>query len=677
MVSFQSVHKDSLVVPSIVAEYSTLCLCWLATYTLLPVSFLPVEYVIGLGASRRRIPRHLAMSSLPGSLGMGPSPIPCRMLEREVRSCGRAENSAGSTQRTMTGMSEQEVLWRNPTSSSSLSQMPHYGVIPMDCANSCRICKSQDFRKWESCRTMSLVGGFSRRYPVSPAPSYRRRSILASITLIGSQDLAVKSRTHLFPHSPLECGDVGFHGVATSVVFGTAGFRFENLSPICTWCKIKYAKDGKKFLGYTDNLCIESQCFPSKNTCLRSDSNQQPSSAVVRRINKRGWLGSNQQTHLASRNFAFRRTHPRCELATDHVLASRHSLRGTFVHFACHLPRPILLNVARRPSGPESPTRLEFLLLPGHLTTTTLLLVLPWGGGGGRGGAQFHCLRSGGRSVTTTHSSKYDYCPPTQLGDATQEQYRGVRDYGTKGDPERTRQQAKRRRKTRSRRRREEDERTKKARKEVKFSVCDVGARLRVCVTRVTSGQQRLALRMRIDRSPPPSSEYVVRESNTSGLEEHWPITEQQDFFKLPGFRHSGREVVCRGLTGFEYVLLILWSQLQDCFVEGANFCDSFTLYKLYVGNLAAEVNEGALRQLFQEQGLSCTTILVKRGGYAFVECTDQSAADKAIDKLNAKEEIYSQSNVLELRPNNELFEASVNMTAITKIIGLIWDSRF
>ncbi|XP_063223696.1 insulin-like growth factor 2 mRNA-binding protein 2 isoform X2 [Bacillus rossius redtenbacheri] len=56
---------------------------------------------------------------------------------------------------------------------------------------------------------------------------------------------------------------------------------------------------------------------------------------------------------------------------------------------------------------------------------------------------------------------------------------------------------------------------------------------------------------------------------------------------------------------------------------------------KLYVGNLAADTNEGALRQLFQEQGLSCTTILVKRGGYAFVECTDQSAADNAIDKLN------------------------------------------
>ncbi|KAJ8887909.1 hypothetical protein PR048_007393 [Dryococelus australis] len=40
--------------------------------------------------------------------------------------------------------------------------------------------------KWESCRTMPFVGGFSRG------------SILTSIALIGSQDLAVKSRPNLF-----------------------------------------------------------------------------------------------------------------------------------------------------------------------------------------------------------------------------------------------------------------------------------------------------------------------------------------------------------------------------------------------------------------------------------------------------------------------------------------------
>ncbi|KAJ8874562.1 hypothetical protein PR048_025425 [Dryococelus australis] len=42
--------------------------------------------------------------------------------------------------------------------------------------------RSPDFRKWESCRTMPLVGGFSRGSPVSPSPSFRHRSIFTSIT---------------------------------------------------------------------------------------------------------------------------------------------------------------------------------------------------------------------------------------------------------------------------------------------------------------------------------------------------------------------------------------------------------------------------------------------------------------------------------------------------------------
>ncbi|KAJ8888026.1 hypothetical protein PR048_007511 [Dryococelus australis] len=48
-----------------------------------------------------------------------------------------------------------------------------------------------DFRLRESCRTMPLMVGFSLGSPVSPALSFRRCSILTSITLIGSQDLDV------------------------------------------------------------------------------------------------------------------------------------------------------------------------------------------------------------------------------------------------------------------------------------------------------------------------------------------------------------------------------------------------------------------------------------------------------------------------------------------------------
>ncbi|KAJ8888200.1 hypothetical protein PR048_007687 [Dryococelus australis] len=55
---------------------------------------------------------------------------------------------------------------------------------------------------WESCRTMPLVGRFSRGYPVSPAPSFRRYFI-HGFNLIGTQDHDVKRRPNLFTHSSL------------------------------------------------------------------------------------------------------------------------------------------------------------------------------------------------------------------------------------------------------------------------------------------------------------------------------------------------------------------------------------------------------------------------------------------------------------------------------------------
>ncbi|KAJ8872772.1 hypothetical protein PR048_026388 [Dryococelus australis] len=58
-----------------------------------------------------------------------------------------------------------------------------------------------EFRKWESSQMMPLASGFSRGSPVSPAPSFQRCFIFTSITLIFSQDHAVKSRPNLFTHS--------------------------------------------------------------------------------------------------------------------------------------------------------------------------------------------------------------------------------------------------------------------------------------------------------------------------------------------------------------------------------------------------------------------------------------------------------------------------------------------
>ncbi|KAJ8869195.1 hypothetical protein PR048_030767 [Dryococelus australis] len=48
-----------------------------------------------------------------------------------------------------------------------------------------------DFRVWESCRTMPLVGGFSRGFPVYPTPLHADAAPYSPhFTLIGSQDLA-------------------------------------------------------------------------------------------------------------------------------------------------------------------------------------------------------------------------------------------------------------------------------------------------------------------------------------------------------------------------------------------------------------------------------------------------------------------------------------------------------
>ncbi|XP_023022022.1 insulin-like growth factor 2 mRNA-binding protein 3-A [Leptinotarsa decemlineata] len=73
------------------------------------------------------------------------------------------------------------------------------------------------------------------------------------------------------------------------------------------------------------------------------------------------------------------------------------------------------------------------------------------------------------------------------------------------------------------------------------------------------------------------------------------------------------------------------------------------TMSKLYVGNLPNETSENSLRQLFLEQNLACTNILVKRGGYAFVDCPDQSSADRAIDKLNG---VNFKGSVLVVEPS-------------------------
>ncbi|KAJ8870148.1 hypothetical protein PR048_029160 [Dryococelus australis] len=94
---------------------------------------------------------------------------------------------------TTLGAAVAERLARLPSTKANRAQYP---------------AGSSDFRKWESCRTMPSIGGFSRGYPVSPAPSFRRCSIFTSITLKTSllraaqisspKHLSQTSRTHSF-----------------------------------------------------------------------------------------------------------------------------------------------------------------------------------------------------------------------------------------------------------------------------------------------------------------------------------------------------------------------------------------------------------------------------------------------------------------------------------------------
>ncbi|KAL3186585.1 hypothetical protein MRX96_027397 [Rhipicephalus microplus] len=65
---------------------------------------------------------------------------------------------------------------------------------------------------------------------------------------------------------------------------------------------------------------------------------------------------------------------------------------------------------------------------------------------------------------------------------------------------------------------------------------------------------------------------------------------------------------------------------------------------KLYIGNIPADVNEGSIRELFHQQtGVVPKSMLLKKGGYAFVECSDNLVISKAIEALNRRSFMGSQ----------------------------------
>ena len=62
---------------------------------------------------------------------------------------------------------------------------------------------------------------------------------------------------------------------------------------------------------------------------------------------------------------------------------------------------------------------------------------------------------------------------------------------------------------------------------------------------------------------------------------------------------------------------------------------------KVYVGNLPNDLEEDGLRSLLSEKSLpEAETVLVKRGGYAFLEFSEQIKADEVISLMDGKKKM-------------------------------------
>ncbi|KAJ8872122.1 hypothetical protein PR048_025724 [Dryococelus australis] len=112
----------------------------------------------------------------------GSTPDPAILNIRFCR--GSRHHSRGMLGLFLTTPAMAELLACSPRTKANRVQSPT-GQLP-------------DLHMLESCRTIPLVGGSSRGSPASPALSFRRCTVLTSITVIGSQDLAFNGRLNLF-----------------------------------------------------------------------------------------------------------------------------------------------------------------------------------------------------------------------------------------------------------------------------------------------------------------------------------------------------------------------------------------------------------------------------------------------------------------------------------------------
>ncbi|MBN2016745.1 MAG: RNA-binding protein [Candidatus Cloacimonetes bacterium] len=75
---------------------------------------------------------------------------------------------------------------------------------------------------------------------------------------------------------------------------------------------------------------------------------------------------------------------------------------------------------------------------------------------------------------------------------------------------------------------------------------------------------------------------------------------------------------------------------------------------KLYVGNLDYSVTKDSLKELFSECGDVVEVIVIDGKGFGFVEMSDSSEAEKAINDLDGKDFKGRSLKVNEARPKRD-----------------------
>lgn len=82
--------------------------------------------------------------------------------------------------------------------------------------------------------------------------------------------------------------------------------------------------------------------------------------------------------------------------------------------------------------------------------------------------------------------------------------------------------------------------------------------------------------------------------------------------------------------------------------------------FQIYVGNLAYNMTEDSLKELFEQHGEVASVKIIKdrfsgrSKGFGFVEMADKQAAENAIQKLNGAEIEGRNLRVNEAKPRRE-----------------------